>query len=64
MTEGKSVGGEAPSGNVIVKLGEWQTRHVTAGKCVVDEAPSGHVTVKLCRRVTNKTCNQREKCSG
>ena len=34
VTEGKSVGGEAPSGMVLETFGLRQTRYVTEGKSV------------------------------
>ena len=45
MTEGKSVGGKAPSApfgysTVLVLLGKWTTIHMTEGKSVRGEAPS------------------------
>ena len=52
MTEGKSVGGEAPSAlfgysTVLVLLGMWTTIYMTKGKSV---APFGYCTVLLLLR--------------
>ena len=41
VTEGKSVGGEAPSSMDVETLGLQQTRYVTKGKNAGGEAPSG-----------------------
>ena len=55
MTEGKSVGGEAPSApfgysTVLVLLGKWTTIYMTEGKSVGGEPPSarfGYCTILL-----------------
>ena len=56
MTEGKSVGGEAPSSapyghcTVEVLVGKWTTLDMTKGKSVGGEAPSApyeHCTVEV-----------------
>ena len=55
MTEGKSVGGEAPSTpsghcTVEVLVGKWTTLDVTEGISVGDKGPStpsGHSTVEV-----------------